>query len=252
MDARTLTEAMPGLELGRARQMLPHLERAMREGHITTERRAAAWLAQLGHESVSLRYMEEIASGAAYEGRRDLGNTQAGDGRRYKGRGPIQLTGRSNYRSASAALHLPLEAKPTLAATPAVGFRVAVWYWTSRGLNAYADRGDFDGITYRINGGYNGKADRDARYAACRKLGSRLLPSKPSPVTGWERYRLRLLTAKGVSRVRRTRAARALAARRGWLLNMGRRKGWSSKRARGSKWSARQGLIGRALARFRR
>ncbi|MEJ7786657.1 MAG: lysozyme [Solirubrobacteraceae bacterium] len=77
-------------------------------------------------------------------------------------------------------------------------------------------------------------------------------PAAPaSPVTGWERYRLRALTAKGVSRARRTRAARALAARRGWLLKMGRRKGWRSKRARSSKWSARQSSIAKALKRFR-
>ena len=71
-----------------------------------------------------LRYFEEIASGAAYEGRTDLGNTQPGDGKRYKGRGPIQLTGRSNYRSAGIALGLPLEESPELVTFPSAGFKV--------------------------------------------------------------------------------------------------------------------------------
>jgi predicted chitinase len=115
--------------------------------------------------------MQELASGQAYEGRRDLGNTQPGDGRRYKGRGPIQITGRANYRAAGKALGLPLEQNPKLAENPEVGFRLAAWYWKSRGLNKYADgsQSGFDKITKRINGGYNGKADRDQFYRKALK-----------------------------------------------------------------------------------
>jgi len=98
----------------------------------------------------------------AYEGRRDLGNTQPGDGKRYKGRGPIQLTGRNNYRAAGGALGLELEANPQRAADVDVGFRVAAWFWTSRGLNLLADVGDFREITRRINGGFNGLPQREA------------------------------------------------------------------------------------------
>ena len=123
--------------------------------------RALMFLAQLGHESAGLRYMEEIASGAAYEGRLDLGNTQVNDGTRFKGRGPIQLTGRANYRRFGDLLNIPLESIPTIAARPNVGFRVAVMYWTDRGLNAWADAGDFRRITREINGGYNGMDDRN-------------------------------------------------------------------------------------------
>ncbi len=130
----------------------PLLSDAMVEAEIVTVTRAAAFLAQLAWESGDLRYMEELADGSAYEGRGNLGNTQPGDGRRYKGRGPIQLTGRSNYRAAGLWFGLPLEQDPELAAKPAVGFRVAAWYWTSRGCNALADSGDFRGITRRING----------------------------------------------------------------------------------------------------
>ncbi|MFL5346634.1 MAG: glycoside hydrolase family 19 protein [Hyalangium sp.] len=153
--------------------LLPHLNAAMAEGGIDTPRRRAAFLAQLAHESGELRYFEELASGKAYEGRRDLGNVQPGDGVRYKGRGPIQITGRANYRAAGAALDIDLENNPNRAAEPEVGFRTAVWFWTSHHLNKYADEGNLDAITYRINGGYNGKSSRDAYYQQALKLLSR-------------------------------------------------------------------------------
>lgn len=182
---------MPGLPGSKARAYAPLLAKAMIEGNITTERRAAAFLAQLGHESVSLRYMEEIASGAAYEGRRDLGNTHPGDGRRYKGRGPIQLTGRSNYRRAGAALHLNLEGNPTLAARPDVGFRVAVWFWTTHGLNQLADKSLFRTISIRINGGLNGITDRFSRWARIKRLGASILPVQTKEQKWREELRLR-------------------------------------------------------------
>jgi predicted chitinase len=94
-----------------------------------------------------------------------LGNTQAGDGYRFRGAGPLQLTGRENFRRAGKALGLDLEAHPELAFTPEVGFRLAAWFWREHGLNELADARDFDKITLRINGGYNGKDDRDRRYA---------------------------------------------------------------------------------------
>lgn len=160
-----LRAVMPRLAADRAADVLPYLDAAMREAGIVSPRRMAAFLAQLAHESAELRYFEELASGDAYEGRRDLGNTQSGDGRRYKGRGPIQLTGRANYRDAGEALGVPLEQRPELAATLEVGFRVAGWFWRTRELNELADAGAFDAITKRINGGYNGKAERDAYHA---------------------------------------------------------------------------------------
>jgi predicted chitinase/LysM repeat protein len=164
VSLQQLRQIMPNLSEARAQQMLPHLNAAMAEAGINTPRRQAAFLAQLAHESGEFRYMEEIASGAAYEGRTDLGNTQPGDGVRFKGRGPIQLTGRSNYQAASRALGIDLVSNPTRAADPDVGFRTAAWFWNSRNLNSYADAGNFDAITYRVNGGYNGKASRDAYY----------------------------------------------------------------------------------------
>jgi predicted chitinase/LysM repeat protein len=164
VSLQDLKAIMPALSDARAREVLPHLNRAMAEAGINTKQRQAMFLAQLGHESASFRYFEEIASGSAYEGRADLGNTQPGDGVRFKGRGPIQLTGRSNYRAAGRALGIDLENNPRRAADLDVGFRTAAWFWNSRSLNTYADQGNFREVTRRINGGYNGLADREAYY----------------------------------------------------------------------------------------
>jgi putative chitinase len=159
-----LRQIMPNLSQAKAQEYLPHLNNAMAEAGINTPRQKANFLAQLAHESGQFRYMEEIASGAAYEGRRDLGNTQPGDGTRFKGRGPIQLTGRSNYQAAGRALGLDLVNNPAQAATPEVGFRTAAWFWNTRGLNDLAESGNFREVTRRINGGFNGLADRQQYY----------------------------------------------------------------------------------------
>lgn len=151
---------------------LKNINAAMKEGSINTCNRKAAFLAQLAHESGELVYMEELASGTAYEGRKDLGNTHKGDGKRFKGRGPIQLTGRANYRAAGKALHLDLENHPEQVKMPEVGFRTAVWFWTTHKLNALADQktlASFRMITKRINGGTNGQAAREKYWARAKK-----------------------------------------------------------------------------------
>lgn len=165
-----LLAIMPRVPKEHAAEYLRLLNAAMKEFGITTPRRQAAFLAQLAHESSQLRYMEEIASGEAYEGRKDLGNTQPGDGKRYKGRGPIQLTGRSNYRRAGTALGLDLEGNPERAARPEVGFRIAGWFWKTRGLNELADRDEFKEITRRVNGGYRGLESRQQFYQRAREV----------------------------------------------------------------------------------
>lgn len=165
LSLEQLRHIMPNLKEARAAELLPLLEKAMREADITSKARAAAFLAQLAHESGELRYFEELADGTAYEGRKDLGNTVPGDGPLFKGRGPIQVTGRTNYRAAGEALGVDLEKNPKRAAEPELGFRVAAWYWTSRKLNSLADAGDFLGITKKINGGTNGLAERQKYHA---------------------------------------------------------------------------------------
>lgn len=131
-------------------------------GIMDSALRLAHFMAQLVHESGSFRYMEEIASGQAYEGRADLGNTQPGDGKRYKGRGPIQITGRANYRTYGRAIGIDIENHPEIAAVPSIGLHLACEYWKVKGLNALADADDVTTITKRINGGLNGFADRKA------------------------------------------------------------------------------------------
>jgi predicted chitinase len=168
----SLRAIMPRLSPVQAEGYLSPLVEACEQGAVNTPLRLSAFLAQLAHESGELRYFEELATGQAYEGRADLGNVKPGDGRRFKGRGPIQLTGRLNYRAAGRSLGLDLEEHPEQAALPAVGFRVAVWYWTTRHLNDLADKGTdvaFGAITKRINGGTNGLAQREVYYLAARQ-----------------------------------------------------------------------------------
>lgn len=139
-------------------------------GILDTGLRLAHFMGQCAHESGGFRYMEEIASGAAYEGRADLGNTQPGDGKRYKGRGPIQLTGRANYRAFGREVGIDFEAHPEIVAFPSIGLMAAVRYWNSRGLNAKADADDLLGITKAINGGTNGLEDRKVQTAKAKGL----------------------------------------------------------------------------------
>jgi len=104
--------------------------------------------------------MEEYASGEDYEGRDDLGNTQPGDGKRFKGRGLMQLTGRANYADFSKAMNRDFIAQPQLVGEIPFAIWVAGWYWDTRNLNQYAHRDDLERVTRGVNGGYNGREDR--------------------------------------------------------------------------------------------
>ncbi|PHV29570.1 chitinase [Janthinobacterium sp. BJB426] len=159
------------LARSRADTFLVPLNAAMLEFGITTPARQASFLSQVGHESGQLRYVRELASGQAYEGRVDLGNTQRGDGVRFRGRGLLQVTGRANYAACGKALGLDLLAQPELLEQTVNACRSAGWFWQTRGLNALADAGDQERVTRRINGGVNGLAERLAMYqAACKVL----------------------------------------------------------------------------------
>ncbi len=152
----------------------PVLNTAMNRYQIVGAKRVAAFIAQIGHESGQLKYVKEIwgptAAQARYEGRADLGNTQPGDGSKFRGRGLIQITGRANYKACGEALGLDLIRQPELLEKPQYACMSAAWFWASRGLNTLADAGQFDKITQRINGGQNGAADRQALYARALKV----------------------------------------------------------------------------------
>jgi len=161
----------------RADEFLAPLNDAMREYAIDTDRREAAFLAQIAHESGQLRFTRELwgptAAQSRYEGRADLGNTEPGDGKRFLGRGLIQLTGRANYRVCGDALGLDLIDSPRLLEQPPAACRSATWFWQRHDLNTLADQEQFRAITRRINGGLNGIQEREAYYArALKALGA--------------------------------------------------------------------------------
>lgn len=174
MTPETLAAAM-SIPLARAQKWAPALTKAMNGGQINTRLRIAAFLAQIGHESGSLVYVKELGGVsyfAKYDGRKDLGNTQPGDGAKFAGRGLIQVTGRANYLAASKALFGDerLLKTPELLEQPEWASESAVWFWSSRNLNTLADADRFTDLTKRINGGTNGLEDRKARYRQALKV----------------------------------------------------------------------------------
>lgn len=182
ITATQLKAIMPYAKAKAIDTFLPHFNTFMPAYDITGRLRMAAFLAQLAHESGSLQYVREIASGNAYEGREDLGNIHPGDGVRFKGRGLIQLTGRRNYDLLSIAFFGDdtLVKNPELLTTPTNAVRSACWFWDSHHLNELADEGKFETITRRINGGLNGYAERKAFYARALKA---LTPQKTTSKT---------------------------------------------------------------------
>lgn len=129
--------------------------------------RVSAFLGRIGHECKSFTDFEEDASGSAYEGRKDLRNTSKGDGVKYKGRGAVQITGKANYTTMSKAFNKDFVGNPKLLLEPEYAIKVSGFFWESKGLNALADKGNLKEIVRRINGGYNGLADTEARYKRC-------------------------------------------------------------------------------------
>lgn len=148
-----------------------HLETTMLMRSINTPLRQAHFLAQLGHESGAFRYTEEIASGSDYEGSKKLGNTEKGDGVRFKGRGLIQITGRSNYKAYGDSIgqDLTVDGNWTkLATDPYLAVDCAGWFWETHNLNDLADQDDVIKVTKVINGGDNGLEDRKAYLARAK------------------------------------------------------------------------------------
>jgi putative chitinase len=186
MTPKTLAAAI-GCTAARAELYAPVIDDACQIFKIDTPARLAAFLAQIGHESGALAYTCELASGDAYEGRASLGNTEPGDGRRYRGHGLIQLTGRHNHRAATNALRPygapDFEAEPDHLSDPRWAAMSAAWYWQAHGCNELADAGDFEAITRAINGGLNGLEDRQQRWerAQAALTGAPATHAPPAP-----------------------------------------------------------------------
>lgn len=187
MDARTLRAAMQETYVPdeRIAEYLPHFEEAMRAAEINTVRRATAWCSQIGHESAGLRYMAEIQTS---------GPGWTYDRTRYRGRGPIQLTWSSNYRTFGVWCQRAgyvddpelFVKQPELVEQPRWGFLAASWYWLHGGprageINSFADAGDLLSVSRCVNGWVttpNGMPDRRARYDRALALGDALLPQE--------------------------------------------------------------------------
>jgi|GEM_PF-3996328 len=196
VDEREFEELTPQISRTRRAQILPPLQEALQIAEITSKLREAHAMAQFLHESGGFLFKREIASGQAYEGRRDLGNTQPGDGRRYKGRGWIQITGRANYRKFGHLLNLSLEQQPELAETDENAARIACAFWTAHNLNRFADLDDILTITRRINGRTNGLTDRHSRLILTKRV---LSVADPIPLDDPEEPFRLLLNGKEIS-----------------------------------------------------
>lgn len=174
-----LLRAVPSLYIKRVDEFVASFNQWNIPFGIDNEKRIVHYLAQVFHESGALRYVEEIASGAQYEGRKDLGNTQQGDGVRFKGRGFIQLTGRTNYTKFNEfdLCTADVVANPQAVAEFPLNQIASMWFWQTHGLNELADRDDggkmgediVTRITKIINGGTNHLSERKYFYRCFKR-----------------------------------------------------------------------------------
>lgn len=199
LTAPTLSAALK-LKGAMADRWVEHLQQAADRFEINTVNRMAAFLATVGHESADFRHLEEslnytpgrllqvwpkrfktmdLATAYAhnpeklanfvYGDRKDLGNTEPGDGWKFRGRGLIQLTGRSNYERVGKELGVNLVGKPELLETPKYAALSAGMFWKKNGLNELADEGDIETISIIVNGGDHGLEDRLARFERAKE-----------------------------------------------------------------------------------
>ena len=254
LTTEQLQAIMPQLPAAKRTTYFPFLTAAVAEFDIDQPARTAAFLAQLAHESAQFRFMEEIWGPTAAQRRYEppdelattLGNTERGDGFRFKGRGPIQVTGRANYHRFGDLLGLDLVASPEQAARPEVAFRIAGLYWKKKGLNELADRVTaeaFREITRRINGGFNGLADRQQYYEKAKAVLGVVAPAADGRVSFdldeepdagepiFERGLEGRRTEKAAA-PRRRKTARKTARRKGTAKKVGSRKTAAKKTTR--------------------
>lgn len=193
ITAQTLAQIAGTSENENMRATIAGLQRGGVGAGLERPHRLAMYLGQLAHESAGWKYDREIwgptPAQQRYEGRKDLGNIVKGDGSRFRGRGPIQITGRANYAEFTTWARLMdknapnfLELPDAVNTDPWEGL-AAIWYWQTRGINAIADRGDFEGVTRRINGGTNGLEDRRKYYARSALV---LMGRKPSGIREYQ------------------------------------------------------------------
>lgn len=170
ITAEQLKKIVPTASQANIAKFIGPLNDTMAKYSINTPLRMAAFIAQVAHESGSFMYVKELASGSAYEGRKDLGNVHTGDGVKFKGRGLIQITGYTNYSSVAKAFGIDCLNKPELLEQPAMAAMTAGWFWNQRQLNILADVQNFELITKKINGGLNGYADRCKFYSTAKQV----------------------------------------------------------------------------------
>jgi putative chitinase len=167
MQLSDLTDSTGATNIN-ASKYIDFIDEVLASYDINTPVRIASFLAQVGHESGGLRYTKEIwgptPAQAGYEGRKDLGNIEVGDGKKFMGRGLLQTTGRANYTKASKVMGLDLLNHPELLEEPKNALKSACEFWKEHKLNEIADSGDFKLLTKRINGGYNGLTERMSLY----------------------------------------------------------------------------------------
>jgi len=161
-----LLQSVYGINSKFADSWFPYLQSALSIASINSNQRLACFLAQIGHESARLKFVRELWNPSTclwqqkYEGSKSLGNSQPGDGFKFRGRGLIQITGRSNYAKMSDLMGLPLLQAPELLEKPKYAANSAAYFWQWKNLNSFCDLNDFEGLTRKINGGTNGLDDR--------------------------------------------------------------------------------------------
>ncbi|MEA2155463.1 MAG: hypothetical protein QOE11_1603 [Solirubrobacteraceae bacterium] len=220
-----LRKVCPNLDGASAATIAKGLGHAFAQYDITTEARAAMAVAQWAHESDHFKTSEEYASGADYQGR--LGNIHPGDGKRYKGRGRIMITGRANYEVIAKGLKLDCVERPEMLATSPYSELASGQWWHNAGCNAFCDKGDFVGLTRKINGGVNGLESRQALYAAAKQVAPQLVPrDRMAVLSDSEREQIAILRSErktarlhgGWEKVDPSHGKRASAAKH-WLVD---------------------------------
>ncbi len=172
LKASVLKKVCPYADLAKLEALIPYLNQYMNFYQINSPQRVWHFIAQAAHETMSFNTLKELASGSEYEGRKDLGNTEHGDGVKYKGRGIFQTTGRFNYEKTSLNLFKDkrLIDKPELLEQPEWAVLSACFFWDSRKLNCLADQNNIRNITFKINGGLNGFNERKLFYNFCKEF----------------------------------------------------------------------------------